>query len=149
MNPSNEHELNLIEHSIYYSNETFRHEISYVNGSISVLNLNCGGLNTKFDKLKLFLASCNDMKRPISVITLQETHMDSSTDTILFNLSDYTLISDPARINSIGGLVTYVHNSFSFKIISIEELNQNSTVYESMFIEIYRNQNGIKNIHNW
>ena len=72
--------------------------------------------------------------------------MDSSTDTILFNLSDYTLISDPACINSFGGLATYVHNSFSFKITSIEELNQNSTVYESMFIEIYRNQNGIKNI---
>ena len=84
------------------------------------------------------------MNRPISVITLQETHLDSSTDTILFNLSDYTLISDPARINSFGGLATYVHNCFSFKRISIEELNQNSTVYESMFIEIYRNQNGIK-----
>ena len=62
------------------------------------------------------------------------------------HLSDYTLISDPARINSFGGLATCVHNSFSFKRISIEELNQNSTVYESMFIEIYRNQNGIKNI---
>ena len=72
MNPSNEHELNLNEHSIYYSNGTFRQEISNVNGSISILNLNCGGLSTKFDKLKLFLASCNDMNRPISVITLQE-----------------------------------------------------------------------------
>ena len=79
------------------------------------------------------------MNRPTSVINLQ----DSSTDTILFNLSDYTLISDPARINS------FVHNSFSFKRISIEELNQNSTVYESMFIEIYRNRNGIKIIYNW
>ena len=35
LNPSNEHKLNLIEHSIYYNNKTFRHEISYVNGSIS------------------------------------------------------------------------------------------------------------------
>ena len=42
-------------------------------------------------------------------------NMDSSSDTILFNLSDYTLISDPARINSIGDLVTYIYNSFSFK----------------------------------
>ena len=65
---------------------------------------------------------------------MQETHLDSSTDTILFNLSDYTLISDPARINSFGGLATYVHNSFSFKRISIEELNQNSTVYENIVI---------------
>ena len=47
------------------------------------------------------------MNRPISVITLQETHLDSSTDTILFNLSDYTLISDPARINSFGGLAVW------------------------------------------
>ena len=70
MNPSNEHELNLIEHLMYYNNETFRQEISNVNGSMSVLNLNCGGLNTKFDQLKLFLASGTDINRPISVITL-------------------------------------------------------------------------------
>ena len=144
MNSSNEHELNLIEHLIYYDNETFRQEISNVNGSISVLNLNCGGLNTKFDKPKLFLALCKDINRPISVITLEETHLDSSTDNILFNLSDYTLISDPARINSLGSLATYVNNYFSVKRISIEELNKNSTVYEGMFIEIYLNQNGIK-----
>ena len=49
MNPSNEHELNLIERSIYYNNDTFRQEISNVNGSISVLNLNCGGLNIKLN----------------------------------------------------------------------------------------------------
>ena len=30
VDPSNEHELNLIEHSIYYNNETFRQEISMV-----------------------------------------------------------------------------------------------------------------------
>ena len=70
--------------------------------------------------------------------------MTCMIDLYVFNLSDYTLISDPARINSFGGLATYVHTSFSFKRISIEELNQNSTVYDSMFIEIYRNQNGIK-----
>ena len=126
MNPSNEDEINVIEHSIYYDNETFRNTIAKVNGPLRVLNLNCGGLSAKLDKLKIFLATCNDINRPISVITLQETHMNSSMDSDIFILSDYTLISDPARINNFGGVAIYVHNSFSTNRLQIEDLKQNS-----------------------
>ena len=55
MNTSNEHELNLIEHSINGDNETCRQAISNINGSLP----HCGGLNSKFGKLKLFKSSFN------------------------------------------------------------------------------------------
>ena len=45
INPSNEHELNLIEHCIYYDNETFA--ISHVNGPILVV------LNTTFYQVNI------------------------------------------------------------------------------------------------
>ena len=78
-----------------------------------MINLNCCGLNVKFDKLNLFLASINT-GCPFSVITLQETHISADSDVNQYHISDYTLVYDPTRINSFGGVAIYVHNSFSF-----------------------------------
>ena len=108
-------------------------------GVLRILNLNCGGLSAKFNKLKLFLADYNDHLLPISLITLQETHFSSNTDLQFFDLPDYTLISDNARINSFGGVAIYLHNSYSFTRFPNNQFNQNSCVHESMFIEIFHN----------
>ena len=35
------------------------------------------------------------------------------------------------------GLITYIHDSFSFERLSDVVYNQNSTVYESMFLKIH------------
>ena len=51
----------------------------------------------------------------------------------------YTLIYDEAKINSFGGVANYVHDSFSFTRLDSDTFKQNSTVYESMFLEIYNN----------
>ena len=51
----------------------------------------------------------------------------------------YTLVYDEARINSFGGVAIYVHDSFTFTRLDSDTFNQNSTVYESMFLEIYNN----------
>ena len=41
-------------------------------------------INSKFDKFKLFLTECNDDKFPLSIITLQETHLSPETDVNYF-----------------------------------------------------------------
>ena len=51
----------------------------------------------------------------------------------------YTLVYDEARINSFGGVAIYVHDSFTFTRLDSDTFKQNSTVYESMFLEIYSN----------
>ena len=56
------------------------------NGELRMLNLNIGGLNSKFDELKLFLAECNNDTFPLSVIKLQETHFTSEIDLNYFQL---------------------------------------------------------------
>ena len=61
-NPDSENELNFIEHSLYYSDQEYKACIARTNGELRMLNLNIGGLNSKFDKFKLFLAECNDDK---------------------------------------------------------------------------------------
>ena len=74
---------------------------------------------------------------PVSVITLQETWTDNETEMNYFNLPNYTMIDDNSRLSKHGGLITYIHDSFSFERLSAVVHNQNSTVYESMFLKIH------------
>ena len=93
LNPDSENEPNLIEHSLYYSDKDYKSCMNRANGELRMLNLNIGGLNSKFDKLKLFLAECNNDTSPLSVITLQETHFTSEIDVNYFQLPGFhTLI---------------------------------------------------------
>ena len=132
LNPDSENEPNLIEHSLYYSDKNYKSCMTLANVELRMLNLNIGWLNSKFDKLKLFLVECNNDTSPLSVITLQETHITSEIDVNYFQLPEYTMVNDFARLNKCGGIAIYVHSSFSLK-----KFMQNSTVYELMFLEIY------------
>ena len=46
------------------------------------------------------------------------------------------MVNDFARLNKCGGISIYVHSSFSLKRLDSTQFMQNSTVYESMFLEI-------------
>ena len=73
LDPIHEGEVNPIQHSNYYNNEEFMGAHRQIDGKLSILNLNCQCINSKFDKIKLFLEGINNNSMPISVITLQET----------------------------------------------------------------------------
>ena len=96
MDANFENEISLVEYSPYYNDDDFRNTVDRVSGSLRILNLNCGGLNAKFDKLKIFLAECNNNFRPISVIALQETHITNDSDINSFQLPDYNFVYDLA-----------------------------------------------------
>ena len=49
--PINEGEVNPIQHSNYYSNEEFMGAHRQIDEKLSILNLNCQCINSKFDKL--------------------------------------------------------------------------------------------------
>ena len=139
LNPDSKNEINLIEHSLYYSDQEYKSFMTRANGELRMLNLNIGGLYSQFDKLKLFLAECSNDTFPLSVITLQETHFTSEIDVNYFQLPGYTMVNDFARLNKCGGIAIYVHSLFSLKRLDSTKFMQNSTVYESMFLEIYNN----------
>ena len=114
LNPDSENEINLIEHSLYYSDQEYKSCMTRANGELRLLNLNIGGLNSEFDKLKLFLAECSNDTFPLSVIG-QETHFTSEIDVNYFQLPGYTTVNDLARLNKCGGIAIYVHSSFSLR----------------------------------
>ena len=87
--------------------------------------------------MKIFLAQCNNTSFPLHIITLQETHINPSADIQYFELPGYNLVYDLARINSFRGVAMYVHDSFSFTRLDIDTFKQDSSVYESLYLEIY------------
>ena len=137
LDPIDEGEVNPIHHSNYYNNKEFMEAHKQIDVKLSILNLNCQCVNSKFDKIKLFLEGINNNSMPVSVITLQETWADNETEMNFFNLTNYTMVYDDSRLSKHGGLVTYIHNTFTFERLSDDIYNQNSTVYESMFLKIH------------
>ena len=73
---------------------------------------------------------------PISVICLQETHLDENDST----LNDYQLISKSRHCSKAGGLIIYIHNDFNFKHVDISsemsDDDETKPSWESLFIEI-------------
>ena len=115
LDPIDEGEVNPIHHSNYYNNEEFIEAHKHIDVKLSILNLNCRCVNSKFDKIKLFLEGINNNSMPVSVITLQETWADNETEMNFFNFPNYTMVYDDSRLSKHGGLVTYIHNTFTFE----------------------------------
>ena len=55
---------------------------------LNVLSLNIQSINAKFDEFKIALDQLNN-KRSINIICIQETWVDSTTDTCVFKLPNY------------------------------------------------------------
>ena len=53
----------------------------------------------------------------------------------IFFLPNYTLINANRRLNLHGGLITYIHNDFTFKELN-DMIPISGTSFESLFIEI-------------
>ena len=74
---------------------------------------------------------------PVSVITLQETWVNNETEMNYFHLPNYTMVYDDSRLSNHGGLITYIHDTFSFERLNDVAFNRNSTVCESMYLKIH------------
>ena len=76
----------------------------------------------------------------ISVICLQETHLDENDSTLSFELNYYQLISKGSYCSNAVGLIIYIHNYFYFKHIDISseisDSDETKLSWESLFIEI-------------
>ena len=64
LDPIDEGEVNPIHHSNYYSNEEFKEAHKQTDVKLSILNLNCQCINSKFDQIKLFLEGIDNNSMP-------------------------------------------------------------------------------------
>ena len=127
LNKNVDEEISVIEHSKYYEDNDFTEIRSTTPRKLSIINLNCQSLNTKFDELQVFISN-----------TLQETWFDDKTNLSLYHLEKFNLINIPRTHSKHGGLIIYVKNTFSY---SLFDLIPESDVFESVFITIQNKQN--------
>ena len=117
ISPDSEDEVNFTDHSLYYNDQNYKECIARSKGALRILNLNCGGLNAKFDNLKIFLSECNLILRFRCMLLRYRRR--TLTLFQMFNISScpvthWFMIYHLARINTFGGVAIYVHDSFSF-----------------------------------
>ena len=65
----------------------------------------------------IFVTELSKSDFHFSVICLQESWLDESPDLSHFNLAGYTLVSQGKTPSARGGLMIYIYNNFTFKIL--------------------------------
>ena len=135
-NYDNDHpddEPNIVQMSSYYDDDSLNNLFRDKRNSFCILSLNCQSINAKFDQLNIKVQQLKGNGHEFSAICLQETWLSSDSDTSLFKIDGYNLISQGKMCSSHGGLAIYVSEKFNFSNI---DLNINSQIWEGQFIEI-------------
>jgi len=128
---TDEQSLPVIRDSLYYTCEEFC-KVSTDSNNITILSLNIQSLRSKHDSLKLFTESVSGK---IDIIMLQETWLSVQDTTSHLNIPGYSMISQPKRITSHGGLVIFLSDRFTHNIIHYDSV-ANSEIFEGLFVEI-------------
>ena len=138
ISPDTKNEIELIEHSNYYTDDEFVNNIQIRESKIKMLSLNYQSINAKIEKLKAFLAVINEYTE-ISIICLQETWGHENVDMSFYNLPNYSMVYENRRLSAHGGLLIYIHNDFSYTKLNLENrITETSNVFESLVIEVWR-----------
>ena len=107
----------------------------------SILSLNCQSIHAKFDQLYLFLQQLKINNFEFSAICLQETWLGEDTDASIYQIPNYSCISQGKRCSEHGGLIIYLHKNYNFEILKIKQSN----IFEALFIKIFNNEDN-KNV---
>ena len=89
------------------------------------------------NKLKIILDAINQHHQ-ISVICLQEAHLDENDSMLSFELNEYQLISKGRYCSNARGLIIYIYNYFNFKHVDIssETISDSAkTSWESLLLK--------------
>ena len=129
----------LCDHSKYYDDNSFSDVLKHSNNRLTMISLNCQSISAKFDRLKLFVTEMNTHET-ISVICILETWKHNGIDMDAFSLPNYTLVNENRRISNHGGLIIYVHDIFSFKVLNKDiHITHSSKLFEILIVDMWRN----------
>merc|ERR1712208_180064 len=103
----------------------------------STLTLNIEGINTKFNDLLAFVSLLQDHSFHFSAILLQETMLSDrdceSSNMNIFEIPNYTLISQGRKCGRKGGLIIYLHDDYKS---CLRNLYTPSDHWEALFIDV-------------
>ena len=127
-------ELETIKHSSYYGDQKLSNELISNPNYFNILSLNCESLNAKFDQLQIKILHLLRNGCNFSVICLQETWLSNDSDTSLFAIEGFNIISQGKMCTTRGGLIIYIKDTLKYNRLNIYI---NSNICKGQFIEIY------------
>ena len=131
-----------IKQSIYIDDEDVEEVLNIKENDFVILSLNCQSLSAKIDSLKVLINQINNQHK-LSAICLQETWLSSESDTSLFEIQGYNLISAGKYCSPHSGLMIYLREDYNFTILN---LHTQSMIWDGLFIEIHGKALGRKHI---
>ena len=137
-------EPSIMKNSPYYHDEKLINELNTKTNNFNILSLNCESINSKFDQINITIEQFKRNGCTFSAVCLQESWLSDDSDTSLFQLDGYNLISQGKRCSTRGGLILYIKDTIKYKLIDIEA---NSNIWEGQFIEIEQENVGNKKLY--
>ena len=122
--------------SNYFDIEKLIQETSKFKDRFLILNLNTESIRSKFDTLLCLVDHLKSQHIEISAIALQETWLNEDTDTDLFKLPGYNLISQGSICSTKGGLFIYLHKRYDY---TLRNLYSRSIWYEALYVDVTSN----------
>ena len=119
--------------SPYLSIEQCFEELPSKKDQFSVLSLNAQSLAAKFDQLSAVLSELSNRDFIFSAICIQETWHRKGDNLSFFEIPGYQIIEQGRICSAHGGLLIYLHESFSF---NVNTLYSQSDLWEGIFIDI-------------
>lgn len=134
-----EEEPNILQHSPYVNFKGLIDILTTKNEVFKCLSINIQCLNAKFDSLQVYIQHLRDNGCHFEAICLQETWIREESSLSLFQLEDYTLISQPYRCSSHAGLAIYLKKDIQYTII--DTVDSASNTWEGQFIKVKLSSN--------
>ena len=122
----------------YYNVDDAITKIISKNNDFSILSINIQSLNAKFDQLKILIHYLNDRGCEFSAVCIQKTWFSDFTDTSLYNINGYNLLSQSKICSAHGGLCIYLNTKYDYKIKP--DVYKTSDIWEGRFVEIRYSQ---------
>ena len=143
-----DNEPSLIQPSRYIDLSNIDDFIKNNKNSFTVLSLNAQSISAKFDELVIFLHTLQETNNfSFSAICLQECWLTKNTDFTQFALPGYKLASLGQECSKRGGLLTYIHDEFSFKELKNSKSAKNLWEFQRVEIKGKRLKNTINLIN--
>ena len=125
-----------IQHSTFLSPNTADVEkfLKFNENNFTVLSLNLDSLHSKKDFLRHFINEFLSKNLFFSAICVQEARIIDVKKISMLDVPDYALIPMARIASTKGGLVTFLHDSFSYT--ETPELYKKSRLYEAQYIDV-------------
>ena len=103
----------------------------------TISSLNVQSIRAKFDHLFVVLSTLYNEGLSFSLICFQETWLNENDDTAQFLLPGYSLVHQGKSCSEHGGLLTYIHDDFSY---NISDKYNNASSWEGVFVDVFSEQ---------